>query len=119
MTRTLRNPWIDPRVHQITPALAEAYMRRHGWRAVPFPRPQVRLYEGPPADDGRPMTQLVPVAEQADDYGNRVIDLITNLAVIEQRHAVQVLEEMLGVTTPSANGAPAAKAPEAAPAPTA
>jgi hypothetical protein len=119
MTGKLRNPWIDPRVHQVTPDAATAYMARHGWRPVPFPRPEVRLYEGPPADDGRPMTQLVPMAEQADDYGNRVIDLITNLAVIEQRHALKVLDEMLGVTTPSGNGAPANKAPDAAPAPTA
>jgi hypothetical protein len=119
MTQKLLNPWIDPRVHQVRPAHVDAYMKRHGWRPVPFPRPEVRLYEGPTADDGRPMTQLVPMAEQADDYGHRVIDLITNLALIEQRHATDVLNEMLGVTTPSGNGAPAAKAPDAAPAPTA
>jgi hypothetical protein len=119
MTQKLLNPWIDPRVHQVRPVQVEAYMIRHGWRSVPFPRPEVRLYEGPTADDGRPMTQLVPVATQVDDYGKRVIDLITNLAVIEQRRAVEVLEELLGVTTPSGNGAVTNQAPDAAPAPTA
>lgn len=111
MNRKLLNPWIDPRVHQVTPSAATAYMARHGWRPVPFPRPEVRLYEGPLADDGRPITQLVPLAEQADDYSRRVIDLVTNLAVIEQRLAAEVLDDMLGVTAPSANGAPAGKTP--------
>ena len=119
MTQKLLNPWIDPRVHEVRPAHVDAYMKQHGWRPVPFPRPEVRLYEGPPADDGKPMTQLVPLATQADDYGHRMIDLITNLALIEQRRAAEVLDEMLGVTTPSANGAANGKVAESAQAPTA
>ena len=119
MTFPKRNPWIDERYKLVTPAQAEEYMRRHGWRAVPFPRPEVRLYEGPMADDGRPITQLVPLLTKAEDFRYRMLDLIENLAIIEDRHAVELLNEMLGVTTPSGNGAPAAKAPDAAPAPTA
>jgi len=43
----------------------------------------------------------------------RIIELITNLAIIEDRLAIEVLDEMLGVSAPSANGTangkPAAK----------
>jgi hypothetical protein len=43
--------------------------------------------------------------EHTDDYVDSIIRLITNLAIIEDRTAVEVLDEMLGVTTPANNGA--------------
>jgi hypothetical protein len=86
------------------PAMRD-YMARHSWRLVPFSRPEVLMYEGPSSEGGRPVRQMVPLLEEADDYPQCVIDLITNLALLEDRSAVEVLEEMLGVTTPSGNGA--------------
>ena len=119
MTPRFRNPWIDRRVTQVRAAAARDYLLRHGWDPLDTADTTIKLYAGPVADSGRRITQPVPLVEDTDDYVQRIIELITNLAILEDRTAVEVLEEMLGVTTPSANGAPAAKAPEPTPAPTA
>jgi len=104
MTTKFRDPWIDRRVLSVrVPAMRE-YMARHSWRLVPYSRSEVLMYEGSLSDSGRPIRQMVPLLEEADDYPQCVIDLITNLARLEDRTAVEVLEEMLGVTTASANG---------------
>ena len=89
------NPWIDPRVQAVRAADAQAYLRRHGWKPKPFPRPQVLLFEGPPADDGEPIAQVVPASEGGIDYLQCIINLITNLALLEDRYAVEVLNDML------------------------
>jgi hypothetical protein len=119
MTIKFRNPWIDRRVVNVRAAAARDYLLRHNWEPLDTPDTAIKLYAGPVANSGRRITQPVPLFEDTDDYVQRIIELITNLAILEDRTAVEVLEEMLGVTTPSANGAPAAKAPDAAPAPTA
>jgi hypothetical protein len=119
VTPQFRNPWIDRRVAQVRSAAARDYLLRHGWEPLDTPDTAIKLYAGPVADSGRRITQPVPLVEDADGYANGVVQLITNLAILEDRTAVEVLEEMLGVTTPSGNGAPAAKAPDSAPAPTA
>jgi hypothetical protein len=103
MTIKFRNPWIDRRVAQVRSAAARDYLLRHGWEPLDTPDTAIKLYAGP----------------VADGYAHGIVQLITNLAILEDRTAVEVLEEMLGVTTPSGTGAPAAKAPDAAPAPTA
>jgi len=38
----------------------------------------------------------VPASEQLSDYQEGIINLITNLSVIEDRHPVEVLNEVLG-----------------------
>jgi hypothetical protein len=119
MNFPMRDPWIDPRYTQLTPAQAEAYLQRHGWRRVDYPQPEVHVYEGPTADGGRAIRQYVPQHERADDFHRVMLDVITSVARLEDRYAVQVLDEMLGVTTPSANGAANGKVAETTPAPTA
>jgi hypothetical protein len=99
-----RNPWIDERYKLVTSSLADAYMRRHGWVPVPFSRPELKKYEGPRADDGEPISQFVPLVERSRDFHRCILDLIENLAIVENRHAVDVLEEMLGIASPSENG---------------
>jgi hypothetical protein len=105
MKGRLRDPWIDRRVMNVRVADMRDYMARHSWRPVPYTRPEVLMYEGPLADTGRPIRQMVPLLEEADDYTQCVIDLITNLARLEERTAVEVLEEMLDTAAPSPNGA--------------
>jgi hypothetical protein len=46
-------------------------------------------------DDGEPLVQMVPAAEQGSDYVQRVIEVVTNLAVIEDRYAVEVLNDII------------------------
>jgi hypothetical protein len=112
----MTDPWIDPRYKLVSPAQAEGYLRRHGWQMRAYPLPEVRVFEGPVADSGRPIRQYVPQIESTDDFHRCMLDLITSVARLEQRRAVDVLEEMLGVTTLSVNGQPAAdKTPAPAP----
>jgi hypothetical protein len=89
------NPWIDRRVISVRPADAQAYMLRHGWKPRAFPRPQILLFQGPLADDGEPIELVVPAQEGTSDYSQCIIELITSLAVLEDREASAVLEEML------------------------
>jgi hypothetical protein len=95
------NPWIDPRVQSVRVTDAQAYLLRHGWKPKSFARPQVLLFEGPPADDGEPITQIVPTFERGSDYLQCIIDLITNLALLEDRPAAEVLNDMLQQAPPS------------------
>ena len=100
----LSNPWIDPRHRLVTKDQVTQYMEDHGWHRREYPRPELQLFEGPLADDGDPIRQYVPQVEEADDFRTCMLDLISNLARIERRYAVEVLDEMLGVSAPSVNG---------------
>lgn len=115
----MRDPWIDPRYQRVTTAQAEQYLERPGWRPVEYPQPQLHVYEGPVADSGRPIRQYVPQLDQADDFQRCMLDVITSVARLEDRLAVDVLDDMLGVTPPSANGTANGKVAKPAPAPTA
>jgi hypothetical protein len=88
-------PWIDPRIFAVRVAQVESYLLRHGWKRRPSPRPQLLFFEGPQADDGEPILQPVPSAERGSDYVQRIVEVITNLALIEDRYAVEVLNEIL------------------------
>jgi hypothetical protein len=119
MNFPMRDPWIDPRHTQVTAAQAESYLQRHGWRRVDYPGPEVHVFEGPTADSGRRIRQYVPQLERADDFHQVMLEVITGIARLEDRYAVDVLNEMLGVTTPSANGTTNGKVAETAPSTTA
>src|SRR5207302_920942 len=97
---------VDPRVQSVSVAGLRAYLEARGWSMKPFPRPHVLLFEGPSDDDGQPLQEWVPVSEQLHDYRDAVVKIITNLSVIEDRHPVDVLEDILGQTRaePSAPG---------------
>jgi hypothetical protein len=97
------NPWIDPRVSEVQPEQARAYLLAHGWEQKPFPRPEMVLFEGPPDDDGRPIRMFVPSERKGSDYLECIASLVTALAVIEDRGAATVLTDMLA----AANGSPA------------
>jgi hypothetical protein len=101
---TFLNPWVDPRVRLVRPDHAKAYLFQKGWKHRPYARPQVLLFEGALSDDGNPIVQIVPLIEEADDYVEAVIRLITNLALLEDRYAVDVLNEMLQSAPTSVNG---------------
>jgi hypothetical protein len=101
-------PWIDPRIRAIRPAHAEAYLLRHGWEPKAYPRPEVRLFAAPPADDGGPAAVVVPLSEGGNDYLQCLFDLITAVAIHEGRLASEIITEMLQSqleTSPPTNGA--------------
>jgi hypothetical protein len=89
-----RNPWIDPRVAQVRSASARTYLFQHGWKLLSPESDSLLQFEGPFGGDVAP-TVWLPVKEQARDYTQRVIELITDLALAEDRFAVEVLDDIL------------------------
>jgi hypothetical protein len=91
---TFRNPWIDPRIVQVRSAAVQIYLRARGWKPLPAEQPNLLPFqEGSDAEESR--TVHVPLLEQARDYPQRMIELVTELALAEGRYAVDVLNDLL------------------------
>jgi len=107
----LRNPWIDPRVAQVRSQAVQAYLVQHGWKPMEANQPELLPFAGPRASKN-PAVVRVPLRERARDYPQRVIELVTDLALAEGRYAVEVLNELLEqplVTTKIAGNGPRLK----------
>ncbi len=102
-----RNPWIDPRIVQLGPAEARAYLTRRGWNSLgPANNPILEVFEGPGERDDMP-TLLVPLKTDQGPMLQRMIDLVSELAHFEDRSAVDVLNDMLQPSGEAAiNGSP-------------
>src|SRR5207244_7569561 len=86
--------WIDPRVDQVALADLRSYLLGHGWKLKSFPQPQVLLFEEPVARGMEPVVQRVPAAGQGRDFRRAVVDTITSLSALENRHPVEILNEV-------------------------
>jgi hypothetical protein len=108
-----RNPWIDPRVVQVRSAAAQAYLLQHGWKTLPPGQASLLTFEKLSESNGDQLAVRVPLLEQARDYPQRVIELITDLAHIEDRYAVEILNDIfnLNATAVAANGPTVATEP--------
>ncbi|MCI0459504.1 MAG: hypothetical protein L0Z62_21345 [Gemmataceae bacterium] len=110
--------WVDPRVVSVRLPALRAYLEDHGWVLKPFPRRQVLKYEGPLDDEGQPIFILAPSSEDLIDYRQGVVDIITTLSVLEDRHPVEILNDILNqgavASRPGDNGGAAAPAEGAA-----
>ncbi len=91
------DPWIDPRLSGVRPAEVRSYLARQGWALKSYPRPELLVFEGPSDDDGKPIVQVLPASQEAADYAQRLLELITALALIEGRPASAVLDDILAV----------------------
>jgi hypothetical protein len=90
-----RNPWIDPRIVQLAPAEARAYLVRRGWNSLgPASNPVLEIFEGPGEVDDAPAV-LVPCKTDQGPMLQRMIDLVSELALFEDRYAVDILNDML------------------------
>jgi len=103
--------WVDPRIRSVRVADVKDYLLRHRWRLKLYPRPELLVFEGPLDDDGKPIVQVLPSSETYADYNQRLLELVTALAIIEDRHAVDVLNDILGQPA-AANGVGRAGAAE-------
>jgi hypothetical protein len=95
--RTMRfhNPWIDPRITQARPEDAKTYLLRHGWKSLgPAANPLLEMFEGPGAAEDR-VAVLVPLQVDQGPMLQRMIDLVSDLARVEDRWAVTVLNDIL------------------------
>lgn len=87
--------WVDARIRSVRAADVRSYLSRRGWKSKPYPRPELLVFEGPPADNGEPIVQVLPAEERFADYQQRLLELVTALAVIEDRPAADVLGDIL------------------------
>jgi predicted RNA binding protein YcfA (HicA-like mRNA interferase family) len=92
--KKVRNPWIDPRVVEVRSKVVQAYLVQHGWKPLAADQPYLVPFAGPKAGKNPPI-ERVPLWEHARDYSQRVIELVTDLALAEGRYAVEVLNELL------------------------
>lgn len=94
--------WIDPRVRKLSVAQVRRYLEGHGWNLVPFPRPELLVFEHPRlATD--PVRLTLPASEALGDYQMRLVELLGSLGICESRYAGDILTEML--SGPVSNGA--------------
>lgn len=93
-----------------------SYLLGKGWVLKPFPRKTALCFEGPLADDGEPIVQVIPASESFHDYPLRLEDLLRALSMLENRPISEILREMLSppelgpVVPPTTNGAADGKA---------
>jgi hypothetical protein len=94
-----RNPWIDPRIVHVATEHARAYLLQHGWKSLgPAANPIFEMFERPGNGEGRPSV-LVPLQLDEGPMLQRMIDLVSDLAQLEDRWAVAVLDDMLQAKT--------------------
>ncbi len=89
------NPWIDPRIVQMTPEAAQAYLESHGWKLIgPAANPLFFMYDGPGVGENIPSV-LVPLKLDDGPLLGRMVEFVAEVAKFENRWAVQVLTDML------------------------
>jgi hypothetical protein len=91
-----RNPWIDPRIVQVRPEAVQAYLLSKGWQYLGRAEaaPYMLMFDTPQPREDKPNV-LLPLKW---DYGSdlqRLIDLVSEVALHEDRWAVDVLADML------------------------
>ena len=87
--------WVDPRLDTVRVAHVRSYLLARGWEKRPYARPELLVFQGPSDDTGQPILQILPSSENLADYRQRLLELITALAVIENRTAPAILDDML------------------------
>jgi hypothetical protein len=89
------NRWIDPRITQVRPDAAQAYLLSRGWKLLgPAANPLMLMFEAPGGGDDAP-TVLVPLRIDDGSLLQRMIDLVADLSRFEDRWAVDVLSDIL------------------------
>jgi hypothetical protein len=94
MNRT-RTGWVDPRIEELQVEQVRRYMLAHGWQIQPNARTEVIVFQGPLADDGQPLVQILCSSKQISDYWLRLEDLLEALSHFEERPCVEILNDML------------------------
>jgi hypothetical protein len=87
--------WIDPRIKLVKAASIHAYLIAHGWTLSPSPRSQVLIFQEPGNLKGERVLQSVPAHDSLSDSNDAIVRVVTNLAAVEGRSAVEVLNDIL------------------------
>lgn len=89
------NRWIDPRITQVRPEMAQNYLLSRGWKLLgPAANPVMLMFEAPGGGDNAP-TVLLPLRIDDGSLLQRMIDLAAELSRFEDRWAVDVLSDIL------------------------
>jgi hypothetical protein len=90
-----RNPWIDPRILQVRPEAVRAYLLAHGWEYLgPAIMPDMLMFDTPKPRGDKPNV-LLPLKLEHGSQVQRLIELIADVALYEDRYAGDVLTDML------------------------
>jgi hypothetical protein len=90
-----RDPWIDPRIAQLRPAEAKAYLVGRGWKSLgPASNPILEMFDRPGDREDTPSV-LLPLKTDQGPMLQRMVDLVSELARFEDRWAVDVLIDMM------------------------
>jgi hypothetical protein len=92
----LRDPWVDPRILQVTSADAQRYLLRRGWKSLGPAESNVEmlLFDGPSEEEGNPLIGIPVRTEQGPEV-QRLIEAVTEIARFEDRYAGDVLSDIL------------------------
>jgi hypothetical protein len=90
-----RNPWIAPRILQVRPEAVRAYLLSHGWEYLgPAAVPDMLMFDTPQPRGDKPNV-LLPLKLEEGAYVQRLIELVGDVALHEDRWAVDVLNDIL------------------------
>jgi hypothetical protein len=91
-----RNPWIDPRIIQVRPEAVRAYLLAKGWEYLGPAKyaPYMLMFDTPQPRGDKPNVLLPLHWDDGSDL-QRLIDLVAEVALYEDRWAVDVLADML------------------------
>jgi hypothetical protein len=91
------NPWrwVDPRVAQVRVAGAKAYLLSRGWSQTPSDAPHFLRFESPSKNSTPILYQVIPASDNVADLKQSIIYLLTTLSEIENRHPVEILNDIL------------------------
>jgi hypothetical protein len=94
-TVKFHNRWIDPRITEVRPEAAQAYLLNRGWKPLgPASNPLMLMFEAPGGGNDAP-TVFLPLRIDEGPLLQRMIDLVADLSRFEDRWAVDVLEDIL------------------------
>ena len=103
--------WVDPRTNKVRLADLQAYFHRKGWTLKPNPNPHLLRYEEPRVGRRRPFSYVIPSSDQFIDFHGSVVDMITTFSEMEDRHPIDLLDDILrwGAESSHENGIPRQK----------
>jgi hypothetical protein len=86
---------VDPRIAQLLPAGVIAYLLSRGWTQTHDSNPQWLRFEFPSQNGKAPLSQVIPESDNIADFTQSMIYFLTTLSEIEDRHPVEILDNIL------------------------
>jgi hypothetical protein len=81
----------SPEIRNLQPERIGAYLLKSGWKLLPHPNPNLRVFEGFTDDFGQPIQLVLPTSLEFWDSLILIAKAINLLAAIEERQVVDVL----------------------------